>query len=448
MIRIDLASLEAGDKRIIGNVCIVADGRRVLITGDVGSGKTLLARAICGDFRDSDWIKVAGEVELGGDVYHLPAKASALPRIGYLPQNSTNFFIASRVIDEVATTQYCSSVSTWEARSNIVAWTGGSLVRDRASLSPLALSGGQQRLFALEVVLGTSPDHLVIDGGMIALDRMFRNRATDMVETWLAANPKRTVVCFGTPADRSWLEVDCECALPPSSDNRMDHLAKAVPQSSVRTSNVEALSFHHIVAGPTISGQPLLNDVSLVVHEGQFIALTGANGIGKSTLLRLVAGVSKPQKGDVKFFGKQLTKMRWRGLRGGIGYLPQEPELAGPTAIDIRERPDKNDLRYWEDFFGFKWFKDSSRYWTLSSGERARATLFFQAAFRPRVWLLDEPTSRISSSETARFLSALRTFDSKVSAILVSHDERLIELVADSKFELTKDGIRAVGTNA
>lgn len=205
--------------------------------------------------------------------------------------------------------------------------------------------------------------------------------------------------------------------------------------------------FDRISAGPIVDGRRLLDKVTFKIDTGQFVALRGPNGIGKSTLLRLVAGVTKPKKGKVYFLGKQLSKINWQGLRGGVGYLPQEPELAGPSAFDKALSQGFSPLdqamwEYWQQFFSLQWSGDALTYWSMSSGQRTRASLMFQAAFRPRIWILDEPTSRIDSAEAAEFLRVLREIDPSVSAVVVSHDKEFLNSTTDCQYELASDGIQ------
>jgi len=279
---------------------------------------------------------------------------------------------------------------------------------------------------------------------MISLDATFRRQAVDLIRSWLDQNPQRTLVCFGSLAERSWFEFDSVATLP----SKQSSMAERTPTTDKPTKmEKDVLLFKSISAGPIISGRPLIENVTLGIKEGTIVALRGDNGIGKSTLLRLVAGVRRPRKGEIYFQGKPLRKIRWAGIRDGVGYLPQEPELAGPSLLDIKDKPkDKHVLRFWEVFFDMEWFEDTGKYWTLSSGERTRATLLFQAAFRPRLWILDEPTSRIDAQEVTAFLKALRSIDSNASAIVVSHDSAFLNSTADMQYELTATGIHLFST--
>jgi iron complex transport system ATP-binding protein len=311
-------------------------------------------------------------------------------------------------------------------------------------LAPLTLSGGQQRLFMLENVLGTAPDHLVVDGGMVSLDETFRIRAAFLIRRWMAEDPRRTFICFGSDAEQAWFDFERIVALPrrgaigsrevwPNVADRSDAMAE------------EVLSFRNVSAGPVISGQRLLQNVSLSLNAGTYAGLSGPNGVGKTTLLRLVAGVRRPARGEIYFRGSPLPRVSWQGLTDGIAYLPQEPELAGPMCVDPTgvnsTKVGADERAFWREFFELDWSGDAETYWSMSSGERARATLMFQAAFSPSVWILDEPTFRIDTQEMIRFLATLRDIKADTSAIIVSHDRAFLDAVVDHQYVLAETGV-------
>ncbi len=143
-------------------------------------------------------------------------------------------------------------------------------------------------------------------------------------------------------------------------------------------------------------GRAVLDDLALHVGEGEMVALTGVNGVGKSTLLRAAAGLLRPRSGTVTVGGGSATDDAARDL---VGFLPDAPPLYEElTAFEHVElltrlwrRPDVGNradelidhLELEEQMF--------ARADQLSSGQRKRLSLALTLAHRPRLLLLDEP---------------------------------------------------------
>ena len=453
MITIEVNSVAADARVILAGLSFCNDCRTLLISGDVASGKTLLARAICGDFVDSEWIRVDGHAKLGdAEIRFGKSSSTPLPsRVGYMPQSAMAFFVANSVTGEMLASQLCSANGAEQADTRLAKWRKESPVSDKGGLSPLALSGGQQRLFMLENVLSTAPDHLIIDGGMVSLDDDFRARAAFLIREWMAEDPRRTFICLSSHAEQSWFDFEQVLSLP---RRRASRSAASRPKTAQRpeVGGEEVLAFRRVSAGPMVAGRRLLRDVSFSLSAGSYVGLKGPNGIGKTTLLRLVAGVSRPTKGEVYFRGAPLPKVIWPGLKDGIAYLPQEPELAGPMLAASSKvasaRVAADDAKFWQEFFDLDWSGDAETYWSMSSGERARATLMSQAMSRPSLWILDEPTFRVEAEEMGRFLAALRDVREDTCAVIVSHDDLFLNAVAEHQYVLSDSGVHAASVGA
>src|ERR1019366_10824980 len=138
-------------------------------------------------------------------------------------------------------------------------------------------------------------------------------------------------------------------------------------------------------------GPPVFEDVSFAVERGQRLLVMGLNGAGKTSLLRLLAGLSEPTAGA------------WRaGVGVSIGYYAQEHEgiVGGRTVIDhLREQSSvpEAELRSLLGMFGLvgdKAFQDAS---TLSGGEKTKLALAQLVAGRHNCLLLDEPTNNLDT---------------------------------------------------
>ncbi|MBC8339791.1 MAG: ABC-F family ATP-binding cassette domain-containing protein [Rhodospirillales bacterium] len=180
-------------------------------------------------------------------------------------------------------------------------------------------------------------------------------------------------------------------------------------------------------------GQAVLKNLSFRLDADDRVALLGANGNGKSTLIKLLAGRLKPLAGDISKSGK---------LR--IGYFAQhqaeELDLSATPLIELsRKRPRDLDqqLRSQLGRFGFSQERADTKVENLSGGEKARLLFALMTCDKPHILLLDEPTNHLDISSRQALVQALNAFEGAV--ILVSHDPHIIALTAD-RFWLVDGG--------
>jgi energy-coupling factor transport system ATP-binding protein len=185
------------------------------------------------------------------------------------------------------------------------------------------------------------------------------------------------------------------------------------------------------------AGEPAVRNVSLTLSPGEVVAIIGENGGGKSTLLKNICGLLRPQRGGVKYGGRDMAKQNVYALAGTVGYLSQNPndylfndtvrqEVAfglkshgAAVGGSVDEILDKLRLTHVQHV--------NPR--DLSGGERQRVALAAVLVRRPRVLLLDEPTRGLDAhlkNEMGDFLLALAA--GGVAIIIITHD---IEFVAE-----------------
>ena len=188
---------------------------------------------------------------------------------------------------------------------------------------------------------------------------------------------------------------------------------------------------------PPAEPKQVLRDVSLVVRRGEKLAVIGPNGLGKSTLLRILVGRIEADAGAV----------RW-GHEARAGYFAQDhreilddPEV---TALDVlwAVRP-KETTAFVRGHLGRVLFSGADvdkRVGMLSGGEAARLVFGRLMAEQPNVLVLDEPTNHLDLESIHALVAALRAFEGTV--IFVSHDRWFVSELATRILEVTPDGPR------
>ncbi len=180
----------------------------------------------------------------------------------------------------------------------------------------------------------------------------------------------------------------------------------------------------------------ILRHLDLRIDMDDRIALLGANGNGKTTLLRLLEGEIKPIAGELR----KSSKLR-------IGYFNQEQAEAfelGQTAYQhmarvMRDAPERK-VRAHLGRFGFSQARADVLIRALSGGEKARLLFATITRDAPHILLLDEPTNHLDIDAREALISALNVYEGAV--ILVSHDPHLVELCADTLWIVAKGTCR------
>lgn len=165
----------------------------------------------------------------------------------------------------------------------------------------------------------------------------------------------------------------------------------------------------------TFGGDPVFDDLSLVVQGGDRIALVGRNGSGKSTLMKVMAGLVEPDRG---------TRVVTPGM--SVGYMEQEPEMAGFATLGdyAMSALDPGELyRVERAGEGLK-FDPARAVATASGGERRRAALAKLMAEAPDLMLLDEPTNHLDIQAIGWLEAELK--QTRAAFVLISHDRAFL----------------------
>jgi zinc transport system ATP-binding protein len=198
---------------------------------------------------------------------------------------------------------------------------------------------------------------------------------------------------------------------------------------------IEGLSFSFGLA-------PVLQDIDLEVFRGEFMGLVGPNAGGKSTLLKLILGLLRPQSGRIRVLGAAPEEARRR-----VGYVPQYPSFQRDFPISVEQVVLLGRLGSTPSL---GWYRRADReaalhalaeveaadlarrrIGTLSGGQLQRVLLARALVGEPQILILDEPTANIDQRAEGDIFDLLAMLNARLTILVVSHDIAFISSYVD-----------------
>ena len=225
------------------------------------------------------------------------------------------------------------------------------------------------------------------------------------------------------------------------------------------TPDAPAVSVHGAWAG--YGRRTVLTGVDLEVEKGTMIGIGGPNGVGKSTLMKLIAGVIAPARGSVKVAGKDISRLSGRRRARLVAVVPQTPELpAGARALEVvlMGRNPHLGLLSWETADDLSIAVESMRVTNtdemldrpvdqLSGGERQRVAIAMALAQQTPMLLLDEPTANLDLAYQPAIMQMLRDLAARGRTVVTAvHDLTLAAQFCDEIALMSEGQFVAVGT--
>jgi branched-chain amino acid transport system ATP-binding protein len=203
----------------------------------------------------------------------------------------------------------------------------------------------------------------------------------------------------------------------------------------------------------------VLFGVSLEVQAGECIALIGRNGVGKTTTMRSIIGLTPPRSGRVVWKGQDIARLGpHRICRRGIGFVPEDrrifPELSVWENLDIARRPGPNGKTTWREEQVFALFPDLAeirdrRGGVLSGGQQQMLTIARTLMGNPELLLLDEPSEGLAPLIVELLCQRVADLKSTgLSIVLAEQNLQFVMALADRVYILEKGEVRFTGTPA
>ena len=212
--------------------------------------------------------------------------------------------------------------------------------------------------------------------------------------------------------------------------------------------SIKIENLNHIYMKRTPFEKKALDDVSFEIEEGEFVALIGHTGSGKSTLIQHINGLLKPDSGKIIIDGEDITskKMNLNHIRKKVGLVFQyaeyqlfeetiEKDIAfGPRNLGLSDDDINDRVKKTMEIVGldYETYKDKSPF-EISGGQKRRVAIAGVVAMEPKVLILDEPTAGLDPKGRDDILYQIKELHRrlKITVILVSHSMEDVAKVAD-----------------
>lgn len=467
----------------------INSGDFVVVCGQSGSGKTTLLRMLKKEIAPHGE-KQGAVYYKGEDVEKLDDKISA-QKIGFVFQKPDQQIVTDKVWHELAfgleSLGYDSDYIRLRVGEMANYFGITSLFRKKTT----ELSGGQKQLMNLASVMAMSPDVIILDEPTSQLDPITAN---DFITTLKKINDELgltviiiehrlqevfpiadkvavmedgKVICYDTPrnvceklsnhhmsqgfpsAVRIWQKSGGKgnCPLTVKEGRNFINLNFSERKLSLRNTipNTEdIITLKDVFFRYEKGGNDILSGTNLSIKKGEHFCILGGNGSGKTTTLKILAGLLKPYRGKVIIDNNKMTKKTTADFnRLGVAMLPQNPEsvflksrviddyteLCKIKGIEKSDYEDK--INSVAEKLGIKDLLENHPY-DLSGGEIQKCALGKVLISEPKILLLDEPTKGVDAYSKLSLSKILQEIKSDgVTIITVTHDVEFASIVAD-----------------
>jgi len=462
-----------GEKKALRNISFtIQQGEFVILCGPSGCGKSTLLRHLKSCLTPHGLF--SGEIRYQGKLLSEMSQREQAQQIGYVLQSPENQVVTDKVWHELAFGLESLGYDTPTIRRRVAEIAAFFGIENWFYKNVTELSGGQKQLLSLASVMAMQPGVLVLDEPTAQLDpiaaadflellgKINRELGTTIIltehrleeafpfATRVIVMNEGAILCDDKPenvglqlkdkgsgmflamptAMRVWAAVETKLNCPMTVRDGSSFLSRRVEEQALLplaekdspayrsdvTLECDDLWFRYEKDSPDV-----VKGFSLKLRKGEFYAVLGGNGAGKSTMLKVISGLRSAYRGDVRLHGK-------------LGHLPQNPQtlfVKRTVREDLyevfrgnkipKEQQDTEVARIVE-LCGLREFLDRHPY-DISGGEQQRSALAKVLLTAPDILLLDEPTKGFDAEFKVTFALILRRLVARgVTILMVSHD--------------------------
>ena len=419
----------------------IQEGEMIAITGDVASGKSLLLHTITSAVPKFFPASLAGSINIRGrDIKSIPLPQMS-DDLGYMMQEPQNQMVNRKIWDELAFGVSNMNLSPKEIDDRVNEVTDFLSLRGFLNQTTDALSGGQAQKVILGSILAMKTPILLLDQPTAELDpktsyELYRylgqiNRDNNITIIVVMDKGEEAIKY----ADRIILMENgtikelLSVKEYKKRDNNQQKQNKSFINIDRNINMVQLLGVSHQYKGGVTGCHP----IDFTLKKGEFAAIIGQNGSGKTTMIKLIEGLLKPTTGKMELFGEEVNKKNIGRLRRKIGFLFQNPDdqiflntvKEELTYVFKNEtiREDEKNKRVVDTLalIGLSGFEEMHPQ-KLSRGQRQLLALGSIIISDVKLIIADEPTSGLNKEQSFLVMDKLRVLaEQGITILLVTH---------------------------